>query len=156
MAACIVSFVDLDGVRHSVELQAEGLYEAAILGLAAFRKSDLNPGGLTELEVEVRSSIKHTLTVNKTQEWLQRGVRTPKEAVLRRGFALLFHRDRLELVVPLGVLSAGCWRITHFIASSLQGPAFASLPPLALHSAARGRHPWPSCPRAVPEMTDAL
>jgi hypothetical protein len=83
MAACIVSYVDLDGVRHSVELQAEGLYEAAILGLAAFRKSDLNPGGLTELEVEVRSSIKHTLTVKKTQEWLQRGVRTPKEAVLK-------------------------------------------------------------------------
>jgi hypothetical protein len=83
MAACIVSFVDLDGVRHSVELQAEGLYEAAILGLAAFRKSNLNPGGLTELEVEVRSSIKHTLTVKKTQEWLQRGVRTPKEAVLK-------------------------------------------------------------------------
>jgi hypothetical protein len=75
--------LDLDGVRHSVEVQADGLYEAAVLGLAAFRKNDLNPGGLTELEVEVRSSIKHTLTVKKTQEWLQRGVKTPKEAVLK-------------------------------------------------------------------------
>jgi hypothetical protein len=54
MAACIVSFVDLDGVRHAVEVQAEGLYEAAIVALAAFRKSHLNPGELTELEVEVR------------------------------------------------------------------------------------------------------
>jgi hypothetical protein len=27
MAACIVSFVDLDGIRHSVEVEAEGLYE---------------------------------------------------------------------------------------------------------------------------------
>lgn len=83
MAACIVSFVDLDGVRHSVDVQADGLYEAAVLGLSAFRKHDLNPGGLTELEVEVRSSVKHTLTVRKILEWLQRGVRTPKEAVLK-------------------------------------------------------------------------
>src|SRR5438045_2695293 len=78
MAACIVSFVDLDGVRHSVEVEAGGLYEASVLGLCAFRKHDLEPGGLTELEVEVRSSVKHTLTVTKVKEWVQRGVRSPK------------------------------------------------------------------------------
>lgn len=83
MSACVVSFVDLDGVRHSVEVQAEGLYEAAILGLAAFKKHDFMPGGLTQLEVEVLSSITHTVTVKKVQEWLERGVRTPKEAVLK-------------------------------------------------------------------------
>ena len=73
MAACIVSFVDLDGIRHSVEVEAEGLYEASVLGLCAFRKHELEPGGLTQLEVEVRSSVKHTLTVTKVREWLQRG-----------------------------------------------------------------------------------
>ncbi len=52
MAACIVSFVDLDGIRHSVEVEAEGLYEASVLGLCAFRKHELEPGGLTQLEVE--------------------------------------------------------------------------------------------------------
>jgi hypothetical protein len=83
MAACIVSFVDLDGIRHSVEVDADGLYEASVLGLCAFRKHELEPGGLTQLEVEVRSSVKHTLTVTKVREWLQRGVRTPKEAVLK-------------------------------------------------------------------------
>ncbi len=83
MAACIVSFVDLDGVRHSVEVQAEGLYEAAILGLATFKKHDFLPGALTQLEVEVRSSITHTVTVKKVQDWLKRGVRTPKEAILK-------------------------------------------------------------------------
>src|SRR5713101_8191147 len=80
MAACIVSFLDLEGVRHSVEVEADGLYEASVLGLCAFRKHDLEPGGLTQLEVEVRSSVTHTLTVMKVREWLQRGVRTPKEA----------------------------------------------------------------------------
>lgn len=83
MAACTVSFVDLDGIRHSVEVEADGLYEASVLGLCAFRKHELEPGGLTQLEVEVRSSVKHTLTVTKVREWLQRGVRTPKEAVLK-------------------------------------------------------------------------
>lgn len=83
MAACIVSFVDLDGIRHSVEVEAEGLYEASVLGLCAFRKHELEPGGLTQSEVEVRSSVKHTLPVTKVQEWLQRGVRTPKEAILK-------------------------------------------------------------------------
>ena len=83
MAACIVSFLDLDGVRHSVEVQAESLYEAAVMALATFRKNDLNPSGLTEFEVEVRSSIKHTLPVKKIEAWLERGVRTPKEAVLK-------------------------------------------------------------------------
>ena len=58
MAACIVSFVDLDGIRHSVEVEAEGLYEASVLGLCAFRKHELEPGGLIQLEVEVRSSVK--------------------------------------------------------------------------------------------------
>jgi hypothetical protein len=83
MAACIVSFVDLDGIRHSVEVEAEGLYEASVLGICAFRKHELEPAGLTELEVEVQSSIKHTLPVRKVHDWLQRGVRTPKEAVLK-------------------------------------------------------------------------
>lgn len=83
MPTCIVSYVDLDGVRHSVEVEAEGLYEAAVLGIAAFKKHDLTPGGLTQLEVEVRSTITHAVSVKKVQEWLQRGVRTPKEAVLK-------------------------------------------------------------------------
>lgn len=83
MAGCIVSFVDLDGVRHSVEVDAEGLYEASVLGLCAFRKQDLEPRGLTQLEVKVISSVTHTLTVTKVRERLQRGVRTPKEAVLK-------------------------------------------------------------------------
>jgi hypothetical protein len=83
MAPCIVSFVDLDGIRHSVEVEAEGLYEASVLGLHAFRKHQLEPGGLTQLEVEVRSSVTHTLTVAKVREWLQRGVRTPREAILK-------------------------------------------------------------------------
>jgi len=83
MALCNVSFLDPDGVRHAVEVQAEGMYEAAVLAIAAFRKHDLPPPSLCELEIEVRTSIRHTVSVKKALEWLQRGVRTPKEAVLK-------------------------------------------------------------------------
>jgi hypothetical protein len=83
MPLCLVSFVDLDGVRHSVEVHAEGLFEAAILGLAAFKKHNIQPGGLTRLDVEVRSSVTHTVTVSKVMDWLKRGVKTPREAVLK-------------------------------------------------------------------------
>jgi len=83
MADCVVSFVDLDGVRHSVEVEAEGLYEAAIVALAVFKKHDFQPGANTELKVEVRSAITHTVTVTKVHAWLTRGVRSPKEAVLK-------------------------------------------------------------------------
>lgn len=93
MATCIVSFVDVDGVRHSVEVEAEGLYEASVLGLCAFRKHELEPAGLTQLEVEVRSSVKHTLTVSKVRDWLQRGVRTPKEAILKEKLRELLTPD---------------------------------------------------------------
>ena len=83
MSACIVSYVDLDGVRHSVEIEAESLYEAAVLGLCAFHKHNLEPAQLTQLEVQVVSSVTHRLPVIKVRDWLQRGVKTPKEAALK-------------------------------------------------------------------------
>ena len=79
-----MSFVNLDGIRHSVKVEAEGLYEASVLGLCAFRTHELELGGLTRLDVEVRSSITHTLTVTKVREWLQRGVRTTERGSSKR------------------------------------------------------------------------
>ena len=83
MPVCIISYVDLDGIRHSVEVEADGLYEAAILGLVALRKHDCEPGGVAQLDVEVRSTITHSITVNKVRAWLERSVKNPAEAVLK-------------------------------------------------------------------------
>ena len=83
MPLCIVSYVDLDGIRHSVEVEAEGLYEAAILGIVALRKHDCEPGPVAQIDVEVRSKITQSITVNKAKAWLARGVRSPNEAVLK-------------------------------------------------------------------------
>ena len=83
MAICIVSYLDSEGLRHSVEVQAASLYEAAVLAIRTFRQHDCEPGQASKLEVEVRSSVIHTITPMRVREWLNEGAKTPKEAVMK-------------------------------------------------------------------------
>jgi hypothetical protein len=83
MAACRVSYVDFDGFRHSVELEAGSLYEAAILAVSAFRDHDYEPGDLTNLEVEIRTAVPHTVTLKKARSWVEGGSKSPKEAIVK-------------------------------------------------------------------------
>jgi hypothetical protein len=52
---CKVTYKDLEGVIHSVEVTAESVYEASVLALAALSKHDwiesVGPG--TRLEIQV-------------------------------------------------------------------------------------------------------
>jgi hypothetical protein len=84
---CRVSFTDLDGIRHSVELQAETLYEAAVLGLKALTKSDwieaVAPGTRLEIQVLEPAAV-HILMVAQLMRWLDGGARTPAEALRKR------------------------------------------------------------------------
>lgn len=82
VALCVVSFVD-GGLRHTVEVQAESLYEAAALAIRIFREHHCEPAPATELEVEVRSSVTHAITPKKLQTWLNGGAKSPKEAVIK-------------------------------------------------------------------------
>ncbi len=84
MARCIVSYLDTEGLRHSVEVDAESLYEAGVLALKAFKQHSCEPGALSMLEVEIQTSIKHTVTPKKIQSWLNGGARTPKEAAEKK------------------------------------------------------------------------
>jgi len=83
MASCVVSYVDTSGIRHSVEVEAQSLYEAAVLAIRVFRQHDCEPREANRLEIEVRSSVVHTLSIKKLNEWLNGGARTPKEAVTK-------------------------------------------------------------------------
>ena len=40
MPLCLVSYVDMDGVRHAVEVEAGSMYEAAALAITKFKKHD--------------------------------------------------------------------------------------------------------------------
>jgi hypothetical protein len=82
MASCIVSYLDTEGLRHTVEVDAESLYEAAVLAMRTFKHS-CEPGLISKLEVEIRSSVVHTVTPKKVREWLNGGARSPRDAVLK-------------------------------------------------------------------------
>lgn len=79
MAACIVSYVDTEGLRHTVEVEAESLYEAAVLAIRTFKTHDCEPRLMSKLEVEIRSSVIHTVTPKRLHEWLNGGAKSPKE-----------------------------------------------------------------------------
>ena len=53
---CRVSFTDSEGVLHSVDVDAESLYEAVAVAVASLREDDVspsNPGPMTEFTVAV-------------------------------------------------------------------------------------------------------
>lgn len=83
MASCVVSYLDVSGIRHTVELEAESLYEAAVLAMKTFKQHDCAPGTISKLEVEIHSSVIHTITPKKVHEWLNGGAKSPKEAVMK-------------------------------------------------------------------------
>ena len=83
MATCIVSYLDTDGIRHSVEVQADSLYEAVVLAVKTLREHDCAPGEISKLEVEIRSSVTHEITLKKVRQWLNGGAKSPKEAVMK-------------------------------------------------------------------------
>jgi len=68
MALCIVSFVDWSRIRHSVEVEADGLFEAVVLAVKTFKQHDCDPGDATLIEVEVRSSVTHTITLRRVTD----------------------------------------------------------------------------------------
>jgi hypothetical protein len=82
--ACSVSFVDVRGVRHSVEVEAESLYEAVVLGVRRLRKDTWTEqvGPATVLDVEVREpSTKHSISLQQVERWLAGATSNPNEAV---------------------------------------------------------------------------
>ena len=100
MAHCVVSYLDSEGLRHSVEVDAESLYEAAVLAVRTFKQHDCAPPEVTKLEVEIRSSVVHETTVKRVREWLTGGARSPKDAVLKgRLRALQISTDGLRAYV---------------------------------------------------------
>ena len=84
---CRVSFVDSDGMTHSVKVLAGTLFEAAALGLAEFRKCalmDAAPGPATRFTVAVESpSTVHEVPMQKLSAWLEGSGRSPAEQAIK-------------------------------------------------------------------------
>lgn len=97
MKQCVVSFVDFAGIRHSVEVQADSMYEAAAAALESFHAHACAPGRGSELEVQVRSAVTHTLSVKKLEDWAKISGASPRDALLKR---------RIKAVLPGAPLPA--------------------------------------------------
>jgi hypothetical protein len=82
---CTVTLTDSRGIRHSVEVVAESLFEAAVLGLGILRRDDWFQEGLgaaTRIEVEVREpATRHTVTLTQIERWLSGATISPNERV---------------------------------------------------------------------------
>ena len=83
---CTVSFTGQSGIRHSVDVTAESVYEAAAFGVSALRKSgwaDVVAVG-TELEVQVRvPPTCHRITVQQIHRWCE-GMAVSPDATLKK------------------------------------------------------------------------
>ncbi len=85
---CEVWFHDERGLRHTVEVSADSLYEAGALALRAFRDSgfagELLPGGASEFSVSVRTdSERHQVRVSQIESWVYSAGKTPREQALK-------------------------------------------------------------------------
>ena len=87
LRTCTVSFTGPSGLRHSVEVTAESIYEAAALGVSALKNSgwaDAIALG-TELEVQVREpATTHRLTVQQIRRWCDGVAVRPDETLKKR------------------------------------------------------------------------
>ena len=70
-----------------MDVEAESLFEAAILAVRAFKKAEWidNVGPAMPLEIEVRAPVtKHTITLIQVQRWLDGAVNSPNEMVKKQ------------------------------------------------------------------------
>lgn len=70
ISRCRVSYLDQEGLDHSVEVEAESLYEAVAIAVAEFRKGEIitdTPGPMTEFCVTVlRKPIEHRIRIQQS------------------------------------------------------------------------------------------
>jgi hypothetical protein len=81
---CTVSFKGVSGIRHSVDLEAETVYEAAIRGIHLLKKDgwvdNIGPG--TELVIEAREpATRHAVTLAQLQRWCDGIAASPAETI---------------------------------------------------------------------------
>ena len=80
--SCVVSFSDSRRVKHSVEVTAESLFEAAALGLSLLRAHEWvePPGPATRLEIRIgQPTVTHEVSILQLQRWSESTAVTPAE-----------------------------------------------------------------------------
>ena len=91
---CIVSYTDQDGVKHSVEITARSLFEAAIVGMNAMKVPDWFNRSTLLIEIRVKTpETIHTVSNAVLTAWLARKGRTPRETALKARLQEMVNTD---------------------------------------------------------------
>ena len=94
--SCFVSFIDSEGIEHSVRVPAESLYEAAVEAIAAFRPgvlAEMPLGPATRLAIRVKApEEEHTVTIARVLSWLDGVATSPSEKLKKSRL-----RERLRM-----------------------------------------------------------
>jgi hypothetical protein len=100
LRTCMVSYCDLKGVEHAVEVTADSLYEAVAQGLRVFRENDWIDEvsrGQTTISVVVRQpEVQHKVRVQDFERWLESQGRTPAEMSLKNRLRELLGETRVD------------------------------------------------------------
>lgn len=97
LRVCTVSFKAATGISHSVDVEAESLYEAAALGLARLKEDGWieGLGPATVLELHVREpATHHTITVDRLQRWVNGTTASPMETLKKARIRTLLAEKR--------------------------------------------------------------
>jgi hypothetical protein len=84
---CRVTFKDTQGIGHAVEVQADSMYEAAVLALKTLKRDDwvdvIGPG--TRITVQIHEPpVEHFMMYAQLTRWLDGGAKSPNEAVTKK------------------------------------------------------------------------
>jgi hypothetical protein len=85
--SCTVSFKSPSGVRHAVEVSAESLYEAAVLGFSLLKQEGwVDPIALgAELEIQVKHpATTHCLSIAQLRRWVDGLAVSPDETLKKQ------------------------------------------------------------------------
>ena len=92
LRTCTVSFSGPSGIRHSVDVTAESVYEAAALGVGSPKSGWADAVALgTELEIQVREPPTcHRVTLHQIHRWCDGIATSPDETLKKRKLKQLF------------------------------------------------------------------
>jgi len=81
---CRVVMTDPQGVKRSVQVTADSLFEAAALAVYAFKKDGFTDFIANVFTVEITEPVvKHQVSVGQLKSWLNGNVSDPRERIRR-------------------------------------------------------------------------
>lgn len=83
---CKVPVRDVEGITHSVSVNASSLFEAAAAGLAAFRRQGWaaeTPNAILRVEVQMPAVV-HEVPLKAVERWLRSPSASPKNMISKR------------------------------------------------------------------------